>query len=172
MSDLFWQQPTANPRQGTAAVGCQPTSTHGTYGSRRTPGKAGETYGKPLRARVHGARREAADVAEIRRELLDRQTTLQHDLGEWMAKLRIAEEAAKPWIAAFAGAHENCSWLLQTHGPGPRTCCVTRDAILAAYDARMKAGHAAHPYREAVKAAERVTHAIRTELKDIKEELA
>ena len=90
------------------------------------------------------------------------------DLAAAMQEERLADEAFVPFASGCAAADAQLLWLIQQHGPGPRTDVEIRDIILAAYEARRIAHHQAWPHRQRLKRAEDWVAALRKRLRELK----
>jgi hypothetical protein len=93
------------------------------------------------------------------------------DLAKAMETERLAEADLAPFAAACTAADASLAWLVEQHGPGPRACPTTRDLMLAAYEARRIAYHAAYPSRKQLKEAQQWGHALRKRLRELVAEL-
>jgi cellobiose-specific phosphotransferase system component IIA len=73
-----------------------------------------------------------------------------------------AEQALQPFSDAFWAAHGEVARMLAERAGGEP---VTKPEIFAAYDTRLLAGHARHPYRRALDEARNWQRAVEMELK-------
>jgi hypothetical protein len=105
-------------------------------------------------------------VGETRRKRRQPPTAIAPDLGIFLLRIDLADatyqrDAAQwgqdPFERAFKAAHACLSAL------PPRTV-VGKSTRLAAYDARMKAGHAWHPHRTRLREATRWIKAIKEDM--------
>ena len=72
--------------------------------------------------------------------------------------LAAARDAAAPFEHAFWGAHRALEIVCQEKD------ALTKDELFAAYDHRLHAGHAWHPFRQAVQQAESWLNSLQKEI--------
>jgi len=100
---------------------------------------------------------EYADKAEMVRA----RAGLMHDLRDAEAELQAADAAALPFEQAFSRAHARLREALEGEA-----------ALRPFYDARLAAGHAAHPYRQRVRDARAWVDSVVGELSEIDRQLS
>lgn len=103
-------------------------------------------------------RKKPPDLLDLAatREVVDR---LRSDLETARHERMVAQWLSDPREATFRAAHDRLASLPSRPG-------VSKTVRLAAYDARMRAGHAWHPHRLKVREAIRWIEAIEKELKN------
>lgn len=168
MNDLFGEPTptTRNPRKPMHAWVGVPivnprTGAVPQLGGGTTQSGAGVDYAPKHRAHPRTQDQDkAARISSLQKE----KAALLERLAEASAETVRAEAAAAPYEAAFQSAHDRLVQLTANRRAGAR---YPKDEVLAAYDARMLAGHAWHPHRNRFQEAKRWKAAIVTELQNI-----